>query len=249
MGRRLRGYTKRTSPSSMKTCITAASALVLALFAVAPAWGLQVPADFAAQCERRLPATKISVTAEVAPLVYDFTKSVRDLTQRKPAGPNALTLGLTERHLATGMEIRSASMNYKGEKVVCMRPEVEVTLTLAPHTVFVGREFPQKSCAFGSILQHEQRHVLVNNLALKNASERLEKELLSSFGNRVFYGERADLERAVGSHIQEWMTWLDGEVAKVDRLHQSIDSPSEYAKNNTVCSGEIPRVLKASGLR
>lgn len=226
--------------------------LALALFTVvasAPAWGAQVPADFVAQCESRLPPTSIKVISEVSPLVYDFTKSVRDLTQRKPAGPNALTLGLTERRLGTGMQVASSSLNNRGASMLCMRPAIEVTLTLSPHTVFVGTEFPQKSCSFGAILQHEQRHVLVNNLALKNASERLEKELRSSFGNRVFYGERGDMERAVASHIQEWLAWVDGEIAKVDRLHQSIDSPAEYAKNNTVCSGEIPRLLKAAGLR
>lgn len=225
-------------------------ALVLFLgLAAQPAFALQVSAAFAEYCETNLPATQIEVVSEAPALVYDFSKSVRDLTQRKSFGARALTLGLTERKLVTELQINSPSKSHRWEPVMCTRPSVTVTLSLAPHTVFVGTEFPQDGCAFSAILKHEQRHVSVNNMALKNTAERLTRELRASLGNRVYYGQRAELEAAISRQTRDWQVWVESEIAKVDRLHDSIDTPDEHARNDTLCGGEIPLALKAAGLR
>lgn len=219
--------------------------LSLALFSASAslAGAQSVSAEFMAQCERRLPPTQIEIVMATAPLKYDFSKSVGELTSRLSTGKGQVTLGLTERAISSQMEVQSTKMKSPGADVVCMRPRVVVTLTLDPHTVFVGREFPEKTCAFNSILEHEQRHVLVNNMALTKTAASLRQALQQSFGNRVFYGEERDLSSAVQAHIQEWISWAEQEMKKVDRLHKQIDAPAEYAKNQHVCGGEIPRRL------
>ena len=213
------------------------------------AFAVEAPVSFYEECEARLPATKIEVRTSASPLSYDFTKSVRHLTQRHASGKGQYTLGLTERSIASEMEVKSSMLKHKGSSLVCMRPHVIVTLTLDPHIVYVGREFPEKTCSFNSILQHEQRHVTVNNMALQRTAASMNQALHTSFGNRIFYGDEAEMGAEVRAHIQDWIKWAESEMRKVDQLHKQIDTKEEYAKNLTVCNGEIPTLMKRAGIR
>jgi len=201
--------------------------------------------EWAAECEARLPATQVDVKVVSAPVTYSTSLGVSDLTRRQnpPPAKGSRTLGLTERRARTQIDGQHSLLTRPSEPLACLRPKVTVTLSLEPHTVFVAREFAAGSCAYHHIADHEMKHVQVNHLALTRTAAALRNELKSSFGNRVFYGTPDELETNLDQHLKDWMDWVTAEMDKTLRLHQDIDSPQEYARNNTACGGEISRIL------
>ena len=156
------------------------------------------------------------------------------------------TLGLTEMRLGTRIDYRSPSLTHPDEPLACARPHIIVTLSLDPHVVSVASEFPEGGCAHRYIREHEMRHVKVNQHTLDDTATRMRQGLLSSFGNQVFYGTPAELENRFNRHIHgEWLPWVKAQMDQTLQLHREIDTPQEYARNRTVCNGEIARVLDA----
>ena len=208
----------------------------------------QVPsAAWQAQCEARLPPTSIEVNAEPAPIRHRRDRSVADLTQlQRLPQENAFTLGLTEMQLGTRIAFRSPTLSHPRERLMCMRPAITVTLSLDPHVVSVAREFEEGGCAHRHILAHEMRHVQINQLTLVNAAERMREGMQQSFGNKVYYGEPKELQERLTRHIREqWLPWVDAQMKHTLQRHRDIDTPEEYARNRTVCGGEIARTLDA----
>jgi hypothetical protein len=204
-------------------------------------------ARWQAVCEAELPATTIEVKTEPAPIRYRRDRSVADLMQlqRLPQS-NAFTLGLTEMKLGTRIHYRSPTLTHPREKAVCTRPNIVVTLSLDPHVVSVAGEFEEGSCAYRHILAHEMRHVQVNQLTLESTAERLREGLKESFGNKVYYGSAAELQARLTRHIRDqWMPWVDAQMKHTLQRHREIDTPEEYARNRTVCGGEIARSMDA----
>jgi hypothetical protein len=225
-------------PSPLFCALTLLSAAALA----------QSPsARWQAVCETQLPATTIEVKTEPAPIRYRRDRSVADLMQlqRLPQG-NAFTLGLTEMKLGTRIAYHSPTLTHPREKAICTRPNIVVTLSLDPHVVSVADEFEEGSCAYRHILAHEMRHVQVNQLTLDSTAERMREGLKDSFGNKVYYGSAAELQERLTRHIRDqWLPWVDAQMKHTLQRHREIDTPEEYARNRTVCGGEIARTLDA----
>lgn len=206
-----------------------------------------VPLEFVSACESRLPPAVVEVKTEVNPVTYVYDRSVRDLTLQHPPGGNEKTLGLTDRAFRSRMEVNGQTLAVAGTDLVCLRPVVTMTLSLEPHVVAIGKEFSPETCAFDAIARHEQQHVVVNNLALERTAALMTRALQDAFAERVFYGPRAQLQANLQAYLQEWLDWAEVELKKVDQLHRQIDTPEEYARNEHICGGEIPRVLRANG--
>ncbi|MBK7794050.1 MAG: hypothetical protein IPJ62_17230 [Betaproteobacteria bacterium] len=54
-----------------------------------------------------------------------------------------------------------AGIEEPRSRKVCVRPEIDVELSLLPLTVFVGREFRDDDCRRAAIVEHELKHVAV----------------------------------------------------------------------------------------
>lgn len=233
----------------MYTPIILARALGLALplLVATPAPAQAPSARWQAVCEAQLPPTVVEVVAEPAPIRHRQDRSVADLMQiQRLPQENAYTLGLTEMRLGTRIAFRSPTLSHPRERLVCMRPAITVTLSLDPHVVSVASEFQEGSCAHRHILAHEMRHVQVNQLTLVNAAERMREGMRQSFGNKVYYGEAAELQERLTRHIREqWLPWVDAQMKHTLQRHREIDTPEEYARNRTACGGEIARTLDA----
>ena len=222
------------------------SSALLLFSLIAPHARAQSPsAEWAALCEARLPATRIEVRTVPAPIRYLRNRSVDDLTQLQHLPQdNARTLGLTEVRLGTSIQYRASTLQRRGEALTCMRPSIEVTLSLDPHVVSVASEFEEGSCAHRHVLAHEMRHVEVNRQTLESAADRMREGMRSSFGNKVYFGEPAELQDRLTRHIREqWLPWVDAQMKHTMQRHREIDTPEEYARNRTACGGEIARVL------
>ena len=148
--------------------------------------------------------------------------------------------------LGTRIAYRSPTLTHPHEKAVCTRPHIVVTLSLDPHVVSVADAFEDGSCAHRHILAHEMRHVQVNQHTLDSTAERLREGLKDSFGNKIYYGSAAELQERLTRHIRDqWLPWVDAQMKHTLQRHREIDTPEEYARNRTVCGGEIARTLDA----
>jgi hypothetical protein len=117
---------------------------------------------------------------------------------------------------------------------------VETKLSVTPQTICQGvvvqldyikpvlrvaREIPPGSCAYARVMDHEQTHVRIHREIARQF-----RELNYPWGSR---GSSAAI-LAYAKH-------------ELDRLMQAqalFDSPEEYAKNFSVCDGEISRLVK-----
>ena len=219
--------------------------LLCPLLLATPAMAQTPSARWQSLCEAQLPPTAIEVKTEPAPIRYRKDRSVADLMQlQRMPQDNAYTLGLTEMKLGTRISYRSPTLTHPREQAVCTRPNIVVTLSLEPHVVSVANEFAEGSCAYRHILAHEMRHVEVNQHTLESTAERLREGLKSSFGNKVYYGSATELQERLTRHIRDqWLPWVDAQMKHTLQRHREIDTPQEYARNRTVCGGEIARTL------
>lgn len=207
---------------------------------------------FVADCERQLPATAINVVASPSEVKYDFSKGVAELTTRPTMfrEGGAHTLGLTEATFRLDVSWKGDILMDSLSRIGCTRPRVTVELKVGPQQVFVAREFPQNSCAFWEIAKHELRHVNANQAQAEKVATVLQDALRTAFGNRVFYGNPDELKAAFTNTLEnDWMPWTKDQFSQVEKAHAAIDTPDEYARNNTMCNGEVPAALRAAGIK
>jgi hypothetical protein len=89
----------------------------------------------------------------------------------------------------------------------------------------VAKEFPPDSCAYARVMNHEQTHV------------RIHRDIARQF---------RELDYPWGGSVATASVLAFAKL-ELDRLMQAqvlFDSPQEYARNHTVCGGEISRLVK-----
>lgn len=197
------------------------------------------------QCESRLKPTEIRVSSEPSKITYDFTRSVQELTQESGSAKRGQsTLGLTKVSFQTSLRYSGNYLVDQPTRKACMRPVVSVKLTVSPQTVFVAREFPQGTCMFNEVAQHELRHVQANQDAVEGAADALQAEMARHYGNRIFMGPQAELQRQLEEEMgRRWMPWAQAELERRRKVHEQIDSPQEYARLGQVCNGAARAAL------
>lgn len=208
--------------------------------------GLARSASFEEECESRLPATSVEVLSHPSRVEYDFTQDMSQLTRAlsKKSRADEYVLGSTSRPFQMAIRWNRAVLTgVKGR--ACARPSLIVDLWASPQTVSVANEFPPGSCAFGEIVKHELRHVEANQAQVELVADEMQREMQASLGNRVFYGTAGELATALTRHLQEdWLQWGMARFEEVATKHSLIDSPEEYARNSTMCAGEVRRVIQ-----
>jgi hypothetical protein len=101
-----------------------------------------------------------------------------------------------------------------------------VRLEFVKPVLRVASEIPPGTCAYARVLNHEQTHV------------RIYREIARQFRELEYPWHKGAASASI----------LDYAKVELDRLMQAqvqFDNPEEYAKNQTVCGGEILRLVKA----
>lgn len=159
-------------------------------------------------------------------------------------GDGHSALGVTVAKLQSALNVRSRLLRDTRTGETCMRPEIRATLTYSPMEVFVASEFAGDACIHDHILEHETRHVRAHEGQLDHASRQLEQAMRAHFANRIFYGRESALRAQLEDDIRtRWLPLAMSYLQEVRSLHERIDTPEEYARNQTACGGRIPRAL------
>jgi len=91
----------------------------------------------------------------------------------------------------------------------------------------VANEFPPDSCAYGRVLHHENTHVEIY------------REVARQFRELEYPWPQAAKSAAI-------LAYAKVELNRLMQAQVRFDSPEEYAKNQTLCGGEILRLVKAA---
>ncbi len=206
-------------------------------------------------CEQRLAPAQVRFRTEPSQIQYDFAHSVAQLTAKNSKSAAGGSRGGAQSTLRTlGLTVATRTVRFAWSFSAltssaggCLRPSVDIFVTVSPQTVYIAREFPQGSCAFKEIAEHELRHVYANQESLEAVSAHYQALITRVLGQTIYYGDPAQLKAQFETTFsQQWQPQILASLRQVDQVHERIDSPEEYARNNVVCGGEIPARLSAS---
>lgn len=202
---------------------------------------------FQTQCESTLQPGLVSV--EIAPPSWVIradasSKKLKEMSEN-PNAAGVVILGLTTSKYQINIKWGDNWLINREANEACTRPRIQVSLTVSPQTLWVASEFAGDACVYKDILDHEMRHVNANQLQLEKVADVLERELSSFLGQTVFYGKHETLRKQLEEALRtQWMPMAESLFREVEGDHARIDSPSEYSRNNVICGGAVPRIIK-----
>lgn len=205
--------------------------------------------DFVLQCESRLAKPAVRVAQADNGYGIDHQLSYAALT-----GMGANTrrhgrdhvLGLTRAESAATIHVRLERLVDKRNGMECVSPNIEVGIAFKPMVVYIGREFPEESCSYREILDHEMRHVDAYRAHLPKVEAAVRARLEQRFNGQILYGRAGTLEKGLQKEIADyWLPLVDREVGKVEAVQALIDSPEEYDRLQDICGGELQRLMRA----
>ncbi len=97
-----------------------------------------------------------------------------------------------------------------------------VRLEFVKPVLRVAKEFPPDSCAYARVMNHELTHV------------RLYRDIAAQFRDLHYPWDK-------GVSAASVLAWTRLELDRLLQAQALFDSPQEYARNATVCGGEIER--------
>lgn len=191
---------------------------------------------------------KTEIEVNTTPITFstDYSLSLSQIQALAGTTAGMTTLGVTSSKLHVEYTIGYDGLTETNTGITCLKPKLKINLAYPMMKVYVAKEFPKGSCEFNHIYEHELKHVNAYKKHLKHIESELESKIKAFFGNRVYQGNKdalmAQFSEAVNTH---WMPWVQQKAKEVDKLHQQIDTPDEYAKNTTACNGKINEKIRA----
>ncbi len=194
------------------------------------------------ECEQ-LPAPSVVIKRFEEGVAMSKQYGYRTLTNlgAKPARPRNQVLGLTRGNAVVRFSLNAQSIVDRTGRWECFSPQLTLTYGFSPMTVFVASEFPEGTCAYKEIYEHELRHVK----AYQEHMVGIEKGLQETLNRRFATGgpwrgpvgqRRAQLQQELD---ERWARYVEREIARVDVAQALIDTPEEYARVASSCNGEI----------
>lgn len=197
--------------------------------------------QFVSTCRASLGQTRVIVHSPKSEPNFHYHLGVRQLTDRAQNQPDShRVLGLTEAQHLYQANIHGKTLQDKTSGLACTRPTVNVTITSGIQQVFIAREFPQGTCSHMAIVEHELRHVMVNQLMAEYVAKQLQNELNAYLGQIIFIGSTLDIGTEITSRLErDWFPWAKAMMREAEKMHLNIDTPEENERMRQVCAGEI----------
>ena len=236
----------RAPVSHRPTWLATLPAVLLALSSGSALAASRTP--FQIRCEDDISKTVSVLTAQQNGYTIDNTVSYRTLTSMKGGGgPNTYVLGLTKTESQVALGSGGPLLEDPVSGYECIAPQISVKLYYVPVVIYIGKEFPYGTCAYGEILAHEKRHLKTYMDYLPVVERTVRAALTNRFGNKPLYAPGGQAKRLLVSEIDTgWLPYIKGQMEQVEVLQAAIDSPQEYARLGKVCNGQIQRILLQS---
>lgn len=212
------------------------------LLAAGPAWS-----DDLTACQQ-LPKPTVTVKLMDHNINLNTGYSYRQLTTLggEKVRPGRQVLGLTRANSLAQFALNMPGYRDAAERYECASPQITLTLGFKEMTVYVGKEFPNGSCAYKEIFDHEMRHVKAYQEHVSKVEKTIQEDITRRFATGEFWRGPAGAGFArVSKELDErWLPYVNREFRKVDQAQALIDTPAEYARLSNACNGEIKKLTR-----
>jgi hypothetical protein len=194
-------------------------------------------ASFESRCDK-LPTPAINVVRSTAVLAQSDALPFSKLTAMSGgSSPYHRTVGLTQARLSYTTNIQVRGIEERSSGKVCVRPTVHVDVSISPINVYVASEYRDDKCKHEAILEHEQKHVAVNNAYVAEVAPKLQAELSRAVGSKVLYaGSMASGEEEIKRTVSDVLAaFMDSSERELAERQNAIDTPEEYARVEAAC--------------
>ncbi len=212
---------------------------------------LAVPAMAASPSWCRAPQVpQVLVTPRMDPLRYDFSKNIDQLNRVDTDtinpygnGVHSDTGGLMRGGIRTAYRTQFGGMAYgphgRGQSCVWV-DTISVDITLSP-TIFIARDYPQGTCMFNAIREHELKHLAVDQRLMDRYVRDVQTALATEMQRQSITGPFPSSQESV---MQKQMqarvvAVMDTTMARLNadrrRQQQDVDSLAEYQRVNAMC--------------
>nr|WP_315391931.1 hypothetical protein [uncultured Duganella sp.] len=224
---------------------TALVGLVCALASLASAASAAERTPFQIRCEDTISKTISVLSTKSNGFTINNQLPYRALTLKTGSiDGRSETLGLTVTRAQYAANMGGPILQDKVSGYECVAPRVEIKLNYSPVLIYVGNEFTPGSCAYNTILEHEQRHLnaYMDNLA---RVEKVVRDALNRrFEGKPLYAPSGTAQSALQHEINsQWMPFISDEFDKGKAEQAKIDTPQEYARLAASCNGEIRDIV------
>ena len=195
-----------------------------------------------------LPKPSVTIKRIDERISYNTEYSYKSLTNigASLARPGKQVLGLTRGNATVSFASNTPAIIDPTGRWECASPQITLSFGFSPMTVYVAREFPEGSCAYKEIHEHEMRHVE----AYQKHIASIEKELTEMLNARFATGAvwRGPVGQTASRLRQEldarWAPYVQRQIKRVDEAQAKIDTAEEYERVANACGGEISKVLR-----
>ena len=227
----------KTRQRQRASCLMATLALALAQ---------QNPA-LADECNK-LPHSSVSVRLLESDIQTNHQRSAAALKgmSDRYADPRIAILGLTLGKATASARVATQLLRDPTGRWECASHQVQVEIGYQPITLYVGREFPEGSCAFKEIYQHELRHAQTYRDHARAIVPEIEATLRERFVSKEpTRGPSGSTQARIQSELNDrWLPYIRRLLSAVESQQRDIDTPEEYEKVSKACNGEIQRFMR-----
>lgn len=155
-------------------------------------------------------------------------------------------LGLTRGTAVAQFETRIPLYIDKTGRWECASPQIVVSYGFKPLTISVAREFPEGSCAYKEIYEHELRHVSTYLAHLASIEKDLAETLAQRFDTgKPWRGPVGQTQAQLQQELKErWLPYIQREINRGEEAQNRIDTEAEYARVSNACNGEVKKRIR-----
>jgi hypothetical protein len=195
---------------------------------------------------------QVKIEFQVAQLRRDYGRSFSQLASMPgrapgPAGAsNGHILGLALAKFGENSQL-GALVQPMGDGTYCGGANVlTVTFGFQERTIYVARELPQGTCIHNEVLNHEMRHIAVDEQLLRDFGPTIKNRLEATLAQvkPVRARSKDQAMRALRQPVDAALRQLMQEFGRErERRQAPVDTVAEYERVSRSCNGEINRYI------
>jgi hypothetical protein len=226
--------------------------LTLSLFlAAAPAMALQANGcpDFAppvVNVNQLSVAPRLNDTFDLAGLRQLATENKKEFSSTRHETP----VGLTSASLKLDSHFEISVRTTQGDPLVCAQiSALNLDFGFDDTTVYLARELPNGSCSYQTVLDHERRHIAVDQGIVAEAAPQMAALLGQAIAQIgvIRASSGATAEKQINALINQYLHDLGTSLSVIRQKRQEIiDAPEEYERLSGACDGMLERVIHNS---
>jgi hypothetical protein len=225
--------------------MTPRAAIAIGLLAICGMAAAAERTPFQVRCEDTIAKTVSVLSSKQNGYTINNQLPYRALTARAGNMDNRMaTLGLTVTQGQYSASLGGPILQDPVSGYECIAPQVDVKLNYSPVLIYVGNEFAPGTCAYKTILEHEQRHLQAYMENLARVEKVVREALNRRFEGKPLYAPSGTAMSALEHEIHgTWFPFIRDEFEKGKAKQDAIDTPEEYARLGKTCDGEIADIL------